>query len=242
MNGPMDRSVRVKTLSINGIHIAGGEDQSILQVARENSIYIPTMCYVEGLTIAGACRLCVVEVSGSPKLLISCATKVEEGMEVHTDTERIQDYRRMVLELFFSERNHICAVCVSNGRCELQALAKKLGMTHVRVPYRFPSVHVDASHKRFAVDHNRCILCQRCVRVCHDIEGAHTWSTKNRGVNNLVITDLDQPWGESKTCTNCGKCVNICPTGALSEKGKSVAEMVKRPYYLPNLVHTREEL
>jgi bidirectional [NiFe] hydrogenase diaphorase subunit len=237
-----EKSARVKTLTINGIHVAGGEDQTVLQVARENNIYIPTMCYIEGLTISGGCRLCVVQVSGSPKLLTSCTTRIEEGMEVETDTERTQEYRRMILELVFSERNHVCSVCVSNGHCELQSLALRLGMTHVRFPYRFPRMNVDASHKRFVIDHNRCILCQRCVRVCHDIEGAHTWSTKNRGANNQVITDLDQPWGESNTCTNCGKCVNICPTGALSEKGSSVAEMVKRPHYLPNLVHTREEL
>jgi bidirectional [NiFe] hydrogenase diaphorase subunit len=147
----------------------------------------------------------------------------------------------MIMELFFSERNHICSVCVSNGHCELQSLAQTLGMDHVRVPYRHPHLAVDASHDRFVVDHNRCILCTRCVRVCDEIEGAHTWDVLGRGVGARVITDLEQPWGESESCTNCGKCVHVCPTGALFEKGRSVAEMTKRRQFLPYLTLMREE-
>ena len=113
-------------------------------------------------------------------------------------------------------------------------------MDHVRVPYRYPSVSMDASHSRFVLDHNRCVLCQRCVRVCDDIEGAHTWDIAGRGVQARVITDLNQPWGDSESCTSCGKCVNVCPTGALFEKGKSVAEMSKRRGFLPYLTLMRE--
>ena len=92
-------------------------------------------------------------------------------------------YRRLILELLFSERNHICSVCVSNGHCELQTLAQTLGMTHVHFPYHYPKLPVDASHERFVVDHNRCILCTRCVRVCDEIEGAHTWDVMGRGID-----------------------------------------------------------
>ena len=134
----------------------------------------------------------------------------------------------MILELLFAERNHVCSVCVANGHCDLQILALKLGMTHVHFPYQYPRLPVDASHERFGIDHNRCILCTRCVRVCDEIEGAHTWDVMSRGVDCRVITDLTQPWGKSESCTGCGKCVQVCPTGALSEKGKSVAEMSKR--------------
>jgi ferredoxin len=101
-------------------------------------------------------------------------------------------------------------------------------MDHVRFPYLHPVRLVDMSHERFVVDHNRCILCARCVRVCHEIEGAHTWDIEGRGVEARIISDLDQPWGESQTCTWCGKCINVCPTGALVEKGKPAGEMVKR--------------
>ena len=236
----MSAPVRIKTLTIDGKDVSGREDQTILEVARENGIRIPTMCHLEGLTNIGACRVCLVEVKGARRLLPACVTRVEEGMEVQTNTAQLQKYRRMIIELMFSARNHICSVCVSNGYCELQAAAQRLGVTHISVPYRYPRLPVDASHDRFAVDHNRCILCTRCVRVCHEIEGAHTWDIMGRGVEARVITDLNQPWGSSETCTSCGKCINVCPTGALFEKGRAVAEMTKRQF-LPYLTLMREE-
>ena len=147
----------------------------------------------------------------------------------------------MTLELLFAERNHVCSVCVMNGDCELQDLATELGIDHVRVRYQFPSLPVDITHERFGLDHNRCILCTRCVRVCDEIEGAHTWDVMGRGIDAKVITDLNEPWGASDTCTNCGKCVQVCPTGALFEKGRSVAEMMKRRQFLPYLTMMREE-
>lgn len=233
--------VRVVTLTIDGLEVSAREDQTLLEVARENGIDIPTLCYLEGLTPVGACRLCLVEVKGSPRLLPSCVTRVVEGMEVITRSERLIRYRRMILELLFSARNHICSVCVSNGHCELQQLAQEQGVTYVHFPYRYPRLPVDASHDRFVLDHNRCILCTRCVRVCDEIEGAHTWDVMGRGVEARVITDLNQPWGEAESCTRCGKCVHVCPTGALSEKGRSVAEMAKKRQFLPYLTLMREE-
>jgi bidirectional [NiFe] hydrogenase diaphorase subunit len=215
-------------------------EETILEVARENGIDIPTLCNLEGLTSIGACRLCLVEIKGSRQLLPACVTRVEEGMEIITNSERLATYRRTILELMFSERNHTCSVCVSNGHCELQAMAQKLGMTHVRVPYRYPRLPVDASHHRFVIDHNRCILCTRCVRVCDEIEGAHTWDVMGRGIKAQVITDLGEEWLNSETCTSCSKCVHVCPTGALFEKGKSVAEMTKRQQFLPYLRSMRE--
>src|SRR5205807_6176351 len=155
-----------------------------------------------------------------------------EGMEVSTRSERLDLSRRTILELFFAEGNHICSVCVANAHCELQSMAQRLGMDHVRVSYVSPRRLVDASHKLFTFDPNRCILCTRCVRVCDEIEGAHTWDVMGRGIASRVITDLNEPWGSSTSCTSCGKCVQVCPTGALVEKGKSVAESVKHPEFL----------
>jgi bidirectional [NiFe] hydrogenase diaphorase subunit len=231
---------RVQTLKIDDQDVAGREDQTILEVAQEHDIPIPTLCHLEGLSEVGACRLCLVEVRGSSRLLSACSTPVREGMEIVTNSERLQNYRRMLLELLFAERNHYCAVCVSNGFCELQGLAQTLGMTHVHFPYLYPHVDVDASHARFVLDHNRCILCSRCVRVCDEIEGAHTWDVMAHGIDTRVITDFNQPWGASDTCTSCGKCVHVCPTGALVEKGRSVAEMHKRRQFLPYLTAMRE--
>lgn len=231
---------RIKTLKIDGRDIGAHEDETILGVARENGIDIPTLCQIDGLSVVGACRLCLVEVVNWGKLVPACATYVDEGMEVLTDSERIRSYRRMILELLFAEGNHICAMCVSNGNCELQDLAQKLGMDHVRYPNLDPVRQVDMTHDRFVIDTNRCILCTRCVRVCDEIEGAHTWDIFGRGAQSIVVSDFNTPWGESPTCSSCGKCVNVCPTGALVEKGKASGEMVKRTEFLSYLTKMRE--
>ena len=112
-------------------------------------------------------------------------------------------------------------------------------MDHVRVPYRNPGYQVDSSHDMFRVDHNRCVMCTRCVRVCDEIEGAHTWDVMGRGIDCEVITDLNQPWGESDSCTSCGKCVQVCPTGALTKKGTAAGEMEKHDEFLPYLAQMR---
>lgn len=230
----------VKTLKINDRDVSGRADESILEVAQENGIQIPTLCHLEGLSEVGACRLCLVEIKGTNRLMPACATLVQEGMEVVTDSPRLLEYRRKIVELMFAEGNHICSVCVSNGHCELQSMAQALGIDHIKFPYIHPSRPVDASNSRFVVDHNRCVLCTRCVRVCDEVEGAHTWDIMGRGIDSQVIIDLDQAWGTSETCTSCGKCVHVCPTGALVEKGKSVTEMLKHREFLPYLTTMRE--
>lgn len=237
---PVRASRSVKTLQIDGVDVSGTEDQTILEVARENDIEIPTLCTLEGLTTIGACRVCIVEIKGTDKLLPACVTRIQEGMEITTRSKRLTEYRRKIVELLFSERNHICSVCVSNGNCELQQLAEDLGVDHIRYPYLYPQLDEDASHEDYALDHNRCISCKRCVRVCDEIEGAHTWDMKGRGVDTRVVIDMDQSWGESHTCTACGKCVEVCPTGAIFDKGSGVAEMVKDTEFLPYLQTMRE--
>lgn len=231
---------RTRTLKIDGRDIAAHEDQTILELAQENGIFIPTLCRLEGLSIIGACRLCMVEVKGWNKIVPACATYADEGMEVITNSEKLRSYRRQILELLFSEGNHVCAVCVSNGHCELQSLAQYLGMDHVRYPNLEPNRQVDMTHDRFVLDRNRCVLCARCVRVCDEIEGAHVWDFKGRGVDTRVITELDINWGNAETCTQCGKCVNVCPVGAIVEKGRAVGEMKKRHEFLPYLSKMRE--
>jgi bidirectional [NiFe] hydrogenase diaphorase subunit len=236
----MSVAVDVKTLVIDGINVSARADQTVLEVARENNIAIPTLCHLDGLSDVGACRMCLVEVKNSPKLFPSCVLKVEEGMEVTTASPRLKHYRQTILELLFAERNHICSVCVSNGHCELQSTAQSQGLTHVCLPYRNPSLPIDASHERFVLDQNRCILCTRCVRVCAEIEGAHVWDVMGRGIDSLVITDLHDPWGES-SCTRCGKCVQVCPTGALSDKSKFGSDHPKYPETVSYLNMMREE-
>ena len=231
---------RVVTLVIDGRDLSAHDSESIIEVCRDNGIPIPSLCYLDGLSVWGACRLCMVEIDGQARLFSACSTRVAEGMKVSTDSERLRRYRRMIVELLLAERNHYCSVCVSNGHCELQALAQRCGVDHVRVPYRQARYAVDSSHPSFRLDHNRCVLCSRCVRVCDEIEGAHTLDVMGRGVDCQVISDLARPWGESDTCTSCGKCVQVCPTGALVKQGTSVGEMVKDRHFLPILARRRQ--
>ena len=231
----------VFTLEVNNQSITAREGQTVLEAAREAGISIPTLCQLDGLSTVGACRMCLVEVAGSSKLSASCVTAVAEGMDVHTDTEKLREYRRMIVEMLLAERNHICSVCVANGHCELQDMAARTGVDHVRFEYQYPRLGMDLSHERFGLDHNRCILCTRCVRACDEIEGAHTWDVAGRGGNSRVITDMAQPWGDSLTCTSCVKCVPACPTGALFHQGSTVAESEHDKGMLDFLITARDK-
>ncbi|MCR4391798.1 MAG: bidirectional hydrogenase complex protein HoxU [Candidatus Acetothermia bacterium] len=227
-------------LRIDDIPVQAEPGQTILDAAKAAGIRIPTLCHLPGLSPVGACRLCLVEIRNwNGKLVPACATPVQEGLDVVANSDRLRELRRTILELLFAERNHICAFCVANGHCELQDLAAELGMDHVRFPYRFPPLPLDASHAKFGIDHNRCILCGRCVRACSEVEGAMTWGFAGRGIFTLVAADLGDPWGDSKTCTGCGKCVQACPTGALFEKGRATGEQEKRPAIVAALTERR---
>ncbi len=212
-------------LVIDGQDVSVEPGRTLLDAATAAGIRIPTLCHLDGLPEAAACRMCVVDVDG--RWLPACATEAVDGMHVVTKTPEIETHRRTVVELLFAEGNHVCAFCVSNGHCELQDLACEVGLHSVRVPYSFRRDRIDASHPGFLVDRDRCVLCGRCVRVCAEVEGAHTWAFANRGTDARVITDLWETWDDAESCTSCGKCVESCPTGAIVCKGVSNAEMVK---------------
>jgi len=234
--------VSVVTLTLDGQPVSAREGASLLEVCQEHGAPLPTLCHLDGLSDIGACRLCMVEVEGQRKLAAACVTQAQEGMQVTTGSERLRRYRRQIVELLFAERNHVCAVCVANGRCDLQRLAAELGIDHVRYEYQYPALPLDASHPRFVVDHNRCVLCTRCVRVCDEIEGAHTWDVAGRGSACRVVTDLAAPWRDALSCTACGKCVQVCPTGALFEKEQAAGGMLsKHRDFLTYLKNAREK-
>jgi len=227
------------TIHINEKEYQVAPGKTILEACRENEIEILTMCHLKGIMDVGACRLCLVEIEGVNRLLSACTTKVGANMIIRTDTERIKRYQRITTELFFAERNHVCSVCVANGKCELQQLGYKVGLDHIRYPFLYPQCEVDSSHPWYVMDHNRCIMCTRCVRVCNEVEGAHNWDVMNRGYQVRVISDFNTPWGESITCTSCGKCLHACPTGAIWPKAIVQGQLNKKPEIIEELMEKR---
>ena len=222
-------------LKINGVEVEVPEGTMILKAAKDNGIDIPTLCNLEGLSPYGGCRLCLVEISGSPKLFPSCITPVSSGMEVVTNSERLHEYRKMAVQLLLAERTHICSVCVANDHCELQSLANQLGVDHTMFERNFTREEIDSTHDFLVIDRNRCILCTRCIRVCDEIEGVHTLDLQLRGKDAQVIMDLDNKWVNSCSCTSCRKCAKVCPVGAIyiegepvsHTKNKDIAEFIK---------------
>jgi bidirectional [NiFe] hydrogenase diaphorase subunit len=230
-----------KTISItlDGESINASEGQTILEAAMEHGVYIPTLCFLKGLSAVGACRVCMVELAGTERLAPACTAPLQDGMSIRTTSERLTLYRQLAVELLLVERNHVCAVCVSGEHCELQALAQSLGVSHARYAYNNPKLPVDMTHPRFVLDHNRCILCTRCVRTCAEVEGANVWEVSSRGIHSRIVSDLKDNWGQADNCTNCGKCVQACPTGALAEKGYAVHQMVKESAVVSRLAAQR---
>jgi predicted molibdopterin-dependent oxidoreductase YjgC len=207
------------TLTIDGQRCVGQEGQTILEIAAAHNIVIPTLCYLKHLSPWGGCRMCIVEIVGSPKVVPACSTPAMDGKQVVTNSAALRKLRRSTLELLFSERNHICPFCPMNkGDCELQIQGYRHGLDAISIPYLYPAWPVDVSGKYLGLDHNRCILCTRCVRTCEELEGVHTLDISNRGAENKVVVDLGVSFGESDTCTSCGACVAACPTGALFDK------------------------
>ncbi|RME77392.1 MAG: 4Fe-4S dicluster domain-containing protein, partial [Chloroflexi bacterium] len=205
-------------LTINDREIEVPQGTTVLNAARMAGIDIPTLCDHPELEPYGGCRLCVVEVEGARTLQPSCTLPASNGMVVRTNTDKVREARKFVLTLLFSERNHFCMYCqMSGGDCELQNAAYGEGMTHWPLQPNWSPYPVDASHPHYVLDHNRCILCRRCVRACAELVGNFTWGVQERGANTILVADLGVPVGES-SCVSCGTCVQVCPTGALIDR------------------------
>jgi bidirectional [NiFe] hydrogenase diaphorase subunit len=232
--GRINMSISTVKLKIDDVEVSVPEGTAILKAAKDNGIIIPTICSLEGLTAYGGCRMCLVEISGSPKLFPACTTPVGPGMEITTNTDKLKDYRKMVVQMLLAERTHICSVCVANDHCELQAMANQLGVDHVMFERNWTRDPVDSTPDFLVIDRNRCILCTRCIRVCDQIEGVHTLDLKLRGKDAEVIMDLDEHWANSCSCTSCRKCAKVCPVGAIyieaepigHTKRKDIAEFI----------------
>jgi formate dehydrogenase major subunit len=219
-------------ITIDGRPITAREGQTVLEVAREQGIYVPSLCHTPRVGQAGLCRTCVAEVEGMNGLPTTCNLRVRDGMAVRTQTERVLEARRANVDLLLSSGVHDCLVCEATGRCELQDAAYHLGIER-------PSFAIDAGRRKpadtssqFIVrDTDRCIHCFRCIRGCNDLVVNEVLEMGYRGDRSTVICDGDVSMGES-TCVHCGECVQLCPTGALIEK-KGIGK--GRPWELANV-------
>lgn len=202
-------------LTINGKKVYAAPGSTILDAAKENNIYIPTLCDYRDLSPFGGCRICLVEVKGIPKLLAACVAPAADNMVITTESEKIFNARRINLELMLSEHSIDCITCEKNGQCELQDLAYEYQITDLRFGRNKRAFSVDNSNPFIERDNNLCILCGRCVRICDEIQGVHAIDFQQRGLKAKIGTAFDRPLN----CEFCGQCISACPTGALISKG-----------------------
>jgi formate dehydrogenase major subunit/formate dehydrogenase alpha subunit len=206
------------TLTIDGKTVDAEPGQSILDVARKNDVYIPTLCYHKDLTPTGNCRVCVVEVEKQRFLQAACATKVYDGMRIATHSDRVMQSRRSVLSWMLANHPQDCLVCDASGSCELQDLAYDYNIDVPEWGSKGKRYLVNSDPNPFVrVDFNKCILCRRCVLACAEIQGRYVWGVANRGFEEKIIAGADTTMLEAR-CESCGQCVAYCPTGALSDK------------------------
>ncbi len=206
-------------ITINGIPLRVEENTTILDAAEQLNIKIPTLCYHKDLCIAGNCRVCVVEQVGTKRLPAACATPVNEGMELMTNSLKVRNARKHIIELLLAEHNAECTKCYKNGNCELQDLAAEYKIINQEFIDLVPSqcYTIDNFSPSIMKDDSRCIRCQRCVRTCAELQGVNALTVAHKGDEMKISTFFEKPIIDV-VCTNCGQCVNHCPTGALVEQ------------------------
>ena len=209
----MNDTVNIK---IDGVDCQAEKGQYIIEAAKENKIYIPSLCNIPGVKPRGSCRICTIHVNG--RKMTACTTPVAEGMDIETTSPELEDLRTSIVELLFVEGNHFCPTCERSGNCELQALGYRFKMLAPRFPYQFPKREIDASHPKLIKDHNRCILCKRCIRAVKDEKGRSIFAFKRRG--HEVLINIDSRLAEKITDEMAQEAMNICPVGAIIKKEK----------------------
>ncbi|HXJ11138.1 MAG TPA: 2Fe-2S iron-sulfur cluster-binding protein, partial [Candidatus Limnocylindrales bacterium] len=204
-------------LTIDGKTVQVPPGTTVFDAARMNGISIPTLCHLQSQTPVGVCRLCVVD-TGARVLGAACVRPVEPNMKVQTNSEKVLAARKTLLELLMSDHPSPCARQENSGDCELETLAKEAGVGTPRFPRRTISRGHDDSSLAIAVDHDSCILCDRCIRGCDEIKNNFVLGRMGKGYSAGIAFDLNAPMGDS-TCISCGECMVSCPTGALTNKG-----------------------
>jgi NADP-reducing hydrogenase subunit HndD len=206
-------------ITINGVVYEVEPGSTILEAAKKAGIIIPTLCYHKDLCVAGNCRVCIVEIAGQKRLSAACATPCQENMEVFTNTLRVRNSRKHIIELLLSEHNADCTKCYKNGKCELQELAAeyKIMQQDLIDLVPFKNYTIDMYSPSIVKDDSRCVRCQRCVRTCAELQGVNALTVAHKGDKMKISTFFGNSMSDV-VCTNCGQCVNHCPTGALIEK------------------------
>ena len=206
------------TLKINGMTVSAPEGSTILEAARLAHIEIPTLCYLKEINEIGACRVCIVEVKGAKSLVASCVYPVNEGMEVFTNTPKVRESRKKTVELLLSNHRRECLSCVRSGNCELQQLARELGITDEGYyDGEVTESLYDDSAAHMIRDNSKCVLCRRCSAVCEKVQGIGVIGANERGFKTYIGQAFNMGLGET-SCVSCGQCIAVCPTGALTEK------------------------
>lgn len=206
------------TLTIDGQRVMVPEDYSIIQAAKELGIEIPALCYDPNLEVVSACRLCIVEIEGSRKLETSCSVKVKEGMVVNTETEKVVNARRDILQLLLDSHPNDCLTCQKAGECLLQKYAYRYDVKFREHDGAMRPELIDTSSSYILKDDSKCILCGKCVRTCSQVKGEReVLAFAGRGYNTRIVLDADQTFAASK-CVSCNRCVTVCPVGALVDK------------------------
>ncbi len=204
-------------LTINGQKLQAEENSTILEAARKANIEIPTLCFLKNINEIGDCRMCVVEVEGRRNFATACISKVEEGMVINTNSAKVIEARKLVLDLILSNHNRDCLTCTRNGNCELQNLAEKFGVTKIDYEGEKSSGELDEISPSIVRDVSKCILCRRCISTCKNIQGIGAIECVNRGFNSKISTAGEKSLNDVN-CTFCGQCIQSCPVGALKEK------------------------
>jgi len=222
---PKRVSEKLVTLEIDGVEVCVPEGTSVMSAAVDAGVRVPKLCATDSLEAFGSCRLCLVEIEGRKGYPASCTTTVAPGMKVRTQTPKLADLRRGVMELYISDHPLDCLTCSANGNCELQDMAGVVGLREVRYGYEGENhlkAEKDNSNPYFSFDPSKCIVCSRCVRACEEVQGTFALTIDGRGFASMVSPSQNQPFMESE-CVSCGACVQACPTATLMEK--SVIEM-----------------